>query len=339
MNAPPNATGTVTHEGVTVSSNSQTADEIRATLDIPISEPATETAEAPAADAVAAPPASEPAADQKQPQAVKPAKKDPQKRIDQVVYEREEAKREAARMKSESERQIGSLREEFQRELAELKRMARPEPPKAEPQGDPEPDPANTEKYPDGQFDRKYLKDQARWEARQEFADQQKAYSERQQADQAQRQQAERETHERTRIQKLGQRMQSAFQTNPDLQAKLETVAMTRPMWDVVIESAIPDQLLAYMADHSEEAERLSSLPPLHAFRELSRIEYQLEQAAALTGAAPAKPKTSAHPPVSPVSGSHSAPKSGEPDPATCTQEEFDAYWNAQERQSRGASR
>jgi hypothetical protein len=337
VNAPPNATGTVTHEGVTVSSNSQTADEIRTTLDIPVSEPAPETTEAPAADAVVEPPASE--SPTPQPQNTKPAKKDPQKRIDQVVYEREEAKREAARIKSESERQIGSLREEFQRELAELKRMARPqEPPKAEPQGDPEPDPTNTEKYPDGQFDRKYLKDQARWEARQEFAEQQRAHSERQQAEQAQRQQFERETHERTRIQKLGARMQSAFQANPDLQAKLETVAMSRPMWDVVIESAIPDQLLAYMADHSEDAERLSSLPPLHAFRELSRIEYQLEQAAAITGSAP-RPKTAAHPPVSPVSGSHSAPSSsGEPGP-DASYEEHKAYWNQRELEERTGRR
>jgi hypothetical protein len=340
VTVPPNATGTITHDGVTSSSNSQTSDEMRESLGItpPADTDATETfTEAPATDVAA-----EPVVETTPPaQAAKPVKKDPQKRIDQVVYEREEAKREAARIKAESQREIGSLREEMQRELAELKRMARPaqEQARPEPQGDPEPDPANTEKYPDGQFDRKYLKDQARWEARQEFAEQQRAYSERQQAEHRERQQFERQSNEQARIQKLSTRMQSAFHASPDLQAKLETVAMTRPMWDVVLESDAPDQLLAYMADHSEEAERIASLPPLHAFRALSRIEYQLESAAALTGSAPVKPKTAAHAPISPVSGSQSAPKSGPPDPKTCTQEEFDAYYNAEEKADRLAGR
>lgn len=330
---PPNVTGSVTHDGVESSSNSLTADQIRDSLGLttdPASPelPTESTPAEPVTETVTSTP-TEPA---------KPKKKDPQARIDQVVYEREEAKREAAKREADHQREIGSLREEMQRELAELRRMARPEPKTPEPQGDPEPNPEDTATYPDGQFDRKYLKDQARWEARQEFQAQQTAFQQRQQQEQSQRQQVERDQSERGRIQKLSQRMTSAFQTHPDLQAKLEGVSMTRPMWDVVMESEVPDQILAYMADHSEEAERIASLPPLHAFRALSRIEYQLESAAALTGTAPAKPTTSAHPPVSPVGGSHASPKGGPPDPNTCTQEEFDAYWNAEEK-TRGGRR
>lgn len=330
-----------------MSSNHQTADEMKAALGIEAPAEETPTSEeAPAADAVAEPPAqpsTETPAQTAKP-AVEKAKKNPQERIDKVVYEREEARREAARERAareSSERKIEELRAEWRREFETLKQdRAKPQDkPAADPNTDPEPDYTNTEVYPDGQFDRKYLKDQARWEARQEFKEQQRVASERYQAEQRERAQYERQQQEHQRITTFATKVEGVLREQPELRARIENVAMSRPMWDVVLDSNSPHQLLAYMADHPEEAARINSLPPLHAFKAMSRLEFELDQAAAVTGSAPAKPKTSAHPPVSPVSGSHAAPASGPPDPNTCTQEEFDAYWNAQEKSQRQASR
>lgn len=345
MQSPHGATGAIQHEGIQIASNTQTADEMRETLGIEAPEP-TETAEGESAPAETTAPASDPPPADAKSAVSDPPKQDLKKRerYEALDKERHDLRRENERLKAERQREqseIGTLRQEFQRELAELKRMARPaEAPKAEqPQTDAEPDPTDLTKYPDGQFDRKYLKDQARWEARQEFTSLQQQAAERYHAEQAQRQQFEREQAERSRIQNLGKKMQQAFTSQPDLQMKLETVALTRPMWDVVLESDRPDQILAYMADHPEKAEEIASLPPLHAFRALSRIEYELDAAAQITGsAAPGKPKTSAHPPVSPVSGSHSAPAGGPPGPNATVEEHF-AYYDRLEAEQRKARR
>lgn len=339
MQAPSNAVGSVTHEGVTTTSNHQTADEIRTTLGIAPADsepPASESVEAPASDAVAEPPAETAPASKPDAKPVEKSKKDPQKRIDQLTYEREEAKREVARREQEHQREIQALREDMRREFDSLRKPAQPEPTQ-EPQGDPEPDPGDVSKYPDGQFDRKYLKDQARWEARQEFQEQQRAFAESQQAEQRQRQQFESQNAEQQRLGKFAQKMQTVFAANPALQAQLENAALTRPMWDAVLESAIPDQILTHLVNTPETLDQILALPPLHAHRAMVRLEYELEKAASLTGSAPA-PKTTAHPPVTPVSGSHGAPSSGPPGP-DASYEEHKAYWNQQEQQERMARR
>ena len=344
MQAPLNATGTVTHEGVTSSSNTMTADEMRSSLGIAPAEPEVPDTpdEAPPADAVAepqpdaAPDAAKPA--QPAPEAKK-AKKDPQARIDEVVRQREETKRAAAAREAEYQRELRDTREEFRREIEALKRGSAPKPQEpakqAEPgSDDPEPDVADTSKYPDGQFDRKYLKDQARWEARQEFREQQQAQEQRYRHETQQRQQFERQQKERERIGSFAQRMEQTFAQNPDLRGQLEHAALSRPMWDAVLESAIPDQLLSHLVNTPEELNRILALEPLHAYRAMTRLEVELEKAAAVTGSAPAKPKTSAHAPISPVSGSHTAPASAEPG-LDAPYEEWAAYQNKLERESR----
>ena len=340
MQAPLNATGTVTHEGVTSSSNTMTSDEMRSSLGIAPAEaevPDTPD-EAPPADAVAEPQPDtvEPAAKPAQPaHEAKKAKKDPQARIDEVVRQREETKRAAAAREAEYQREVREMRAEFQREIAALKQPAKAQPAQTEPgTDDPEPDVADTSKYPDGQFDRKYLKDQARWEARQVFRAEQQAQEQRYRQETQQRQQFERQQKERERIGSFAQRMEQTFAANPDLRGQIENAALSRPMWDAVLESAIPDQLLSHLVNTPEELNRILALEPLHAYRAMTRLEVELEKAAAVTGSAPAKPKTSAHAPISPVSGSHSAPTSGEPG-LDAPYEEWAAYQNKLERESR----
>lgn len=344
MQAPQSATGTITHEGITISSNTQTADEMKAALGIAVEEaPASEgdvqDDAAPAADAVEAP---APAPHDSTPEATaKPqdgkSKDKKRERYEEMDRQRHEALRQAEaerKAREASERRIEELRAEWRKEFDAIKQQAKPEP-KVEPTGDPEPDYTDTSKYPDGQFDRKYLKDQARWEARQEYQSLRKQEQERAQAEQRERQQYERQQQERQRIAGFAQKVETVLKDQPELRARIENVAMTRPMWDAVIESDRPHELLAYMADHSEEAVEIAGLAPLAALRRMSRIDYSLETAATLTGSAPAKPKTSAHPPVSPVSGSHAAPASGVPGD-DASYEEWADYHNRIERESRG---
>lgn len=60
---------------------------------------------------------------------------------------------------------------------------------------------------------------------------------------------------------------------------------------------------------------------------------------AADTGSAPKRPSTNAHPPINPVVGSQPKAKTGPPDPETSSQEEYDAYWNDQEREAKRSGR
>lgn len=348
--------GTIQHEGVRYDSNTLNDAEMREVLEIPAPEaPATET---PASDqepdpepAAEAAPAEPPATKDATPATDKApkAKKNPQERIDRVVYEREEARREAAREKQareEAERRYRSDFDQLRAELEALKRGSNPNqersnPKQAQPDNaDPEP---KLEDFAD-QLDpyAAWMRASAKYDARQEFKAQQKQAQERYTQQQQEQRRQEREFHEHQRIQTWTQRMEAAFTKAPELRAQIEQMPiLPRPMMDVIVDSEIPDQILSHLLRHPEEQSRIATLHPLQQFRELSRIEYDLEKAASLiTGsAAPEKPKTSAHPPVSPVSGSHAAPKSsGEPGP-DATYEEHKAYWNAREAEERKARR
>lgn len=336
-------TGSVQHEGVRYDSNSLTPDRMREVLEIPAADAPAEPAEpAPAADpdptptpAPAETPAA-PAATETPEQLAAKGKKKPQERIDKLVYEREEAKREAARVREESQRQIQALREEMRRELETVRRPA--EPPRADAKpADPDPEPT-LDQFADQQDPyASWMRATAKWDARREFREQAKLHAEAAQVQRRQYEQHQKQTQERQRIGSWAQRMETAFTANPEMRSQIEDMpVLPRPMMDVIIDSEIPSQILQHLINHPEEQAQIMNLPPLHQYRAVSRIEYQLEQAAQLTGSAAAlKPKTTAHPPVSPVSGSHAAPvSSGEPGP-NASYEEHRAYWNTREAEER----
>jgi len=130
---------------------------------------------------------------------------------------------------------------------------------------------------------------------------------------------------------------------NPDLEAQMaaSNIEITRPMADAIIESDTPHTLIAHLLANPAEVDRIVALSPLQQFRALARLDAQLETPASsgASGSPVSKPKTAAQPPISPVSGSHPAPTGGAPDPATCSQEEWDAYYNAQEKEARKSGR
>lgn len=334
--------GSVTHEGVTYSSNTQTDDQIRASLGVETpAEPEIPAESATQADDTSATgdqpivKTDQPVSEER-PQQAKP-RKDPQARIDKITFEREEARREAARVRAESQQEIARVRAEFQAQIDALKPKEAPQ--AKQPATDAAPKLEDFADQPDPYVAWIEAKFEHRLKA--EFTSREQAAEKARQEHDTQQRQFAREQSERERLQTFGQKIAKAVEANPELQAAFDAAGdlpISRPMADALIESDAPERVMAYLAQHPEDCVRISQMPPLHAFREVTRLDARLDTAAA-PGPAPVKPKTQAHAPISPVGGSHAAPSNGPPDPKTCTQEEFDAYWNQEEQTARRAGR
>lgn len=338
--------GSVTHEGVTYSSNTNTDAQIRASLGI-AETPTSDAPAEPEIPAESATPADATSATGDQPIAKtdqqvseeRPAKrKDPQARIDKITFEREEARREAARVRQESQAEIARVRAEFQAQIDALKPKEAPAV-SAKPAADGEPKLEDYADRPDPYA--AWMRDLAKFDLKNEMTAREQAAEKQRQEHETHQRQFAREQSERERLQTFGQKIAKAVEANPELQQAFEAAGdlpISRPMADALIESDAPERVMAYLAQHTEDCVRIANLPPLHAFREITRLDARLESAAS-PGSAPAKPKTQAHAPISPVGGAHAAPSDGPPDPKTCTQEQFDAYWNQQEQTARRAAR
>lgn len=105
-------------------------------------------------------------------------------------------------------------------------------------------------------------------------------------------------------------RLDAAKGKDPALAAKLATLKDT-PLADYTAHflrtSKIGVDILAYLADHPDIAQRLPTLPPLTQAEELGKLEGQLSAAraaAASPGPAPAPKISTAKPPIKPVDGS-----------------------------------
>lgn len=225
---------------------------------------------------------------------VKPAKP----RIDELTFQREEAKREAAAAKAE--------RDEARREIETLRASKTPAGPTQDPR-DVEPDPADAAKYPDGQYDRAFIKDQARFEARAEFREQQKQARTHYEAEQRQRTIG-------TRIEKYLERVTAtepydALMTRvaPEIQALRPSHALAageRPtahtaVADALLDSDTPAALMLHLTEHPETFRRLLTLHPIQVIREIGKIEARLDTAPAGSVSAPLI--SQAKPPIKPV--------------------------------------
>ncbi len=334
-----NIAGSVTLDGVTSSSNSLTSDQIRERLDVTASTetpaPETSTPDLPDAPASDAPPVETPTPEAK-PAARKDPTKDPKTRIDKATFEREEARREAARERSERER--------VQKEFDDFRAQNTPKPQTTapvKPAGEAEP---TLDQFSD-QADpyAAYLRAMARYDLKQELATREQAALEARTKYQQEQTAKHREQAEFTRMQGFGQKLSQAFATNPDLEAQMaaSNIEITRPMADAIIESDAPHALIAHLLAHPEMVDEIVALPPLKQFRALARLDAQLESPASsgASGGPVSKPKTAAEPPISPIGGSTATPAGGPPDPKTCTQEQWNEYWDKQERDSRRAGR
>lgn len=299
----------VSHEGIEVFSNTGTEADLRAELRMPAQAEALDESDSAAADAVAKPDATA------EPEKLKA--KDAHAKIAKATWEREEAKRQADEAKAEAAR----LRDELGRYKA--KPADAEVAPETKADDDPEPQEDAFDSYA------KYVKAQARWEARQEFKEQQ-AKLDAEQREQARHQSAA------ARHEAFAGRIAQAVAKDPALKDLLAStdveIDAEGPMPDVITASAVGVELMRHFAEHPEDAARIRALPSkLAKFREMTKLETRLElraEAAPTGSASPAKPATKAQPPISPVAGSHVAVKGDGPPGDDASEDEHYAYWN-----------
>jgi hypothetical protein len=237
-------------------------------------------------------------------------KKDPQARIDHVTWEREEARREAARLKAE----LDALRAAQPATQEPPREPSRPAPQPAGDPTDPEPQEAQFDDYG------KFVKAQARWEARQEFREQSRIAAQRAFV-------AQREQRQHQRLSSYAERMAAVATADPEFFTRLHPeVANLRPtsllepgqapsplndLADEVLDSPHAALLLQHFSDHPDDLRRFQALRTRKdLLREFTKLETRVETASA--GSVPTTPVLSqAKPPIKPVG---SAPPTVEDD-------------------------
>jgi hypothetical protein len=179
---------------------------------------------------------------------------------------------------------------DYWRELAmqHLKGDGQPAQPQQAPQTQAEPAPKEEDfaSYDD------FLRATARWEVKQELA------QERQRQQEEAKQREQQQTYQQ-RVQSFQQRMQTFAAEHPDFQqvALNPSVPITDAMQEAILDSDMGPQVAYHLGQHPEEAARIARMSPYAAAREIGRIEARL--------AIPPKPKVSQAPePIRPVGGS-----------------------------------
>lgn len=188
-------------------------------------------------------------------------KKTAQDRFDELTRARREAEREA----------------EYWR--AKALESQKPPEPQAQPKQDAEPDPAD---YQFGETDARYIKDLAKYEARQELA---YAF------------QAQRQMEEQTRVLTSHQQREAEFaKANPDYERAVyrPDLPMTPAMAEAILQSDNGPAIAYTLANDPGEARRISGLNPLAQALEIGRL------GASLKGPAPQVAKTVSTAPAPP---------------------------------------
>jgi len=238
-----------------------------------------------------------------------PKKKTVQDRIDELVKQREDVKRDF-------EAQLAQQRREFEAKIAELKPA---EPVKAAP-GEPTPfDKAEdgTEKYLLGEFDPSYIRDLTRYtlEAERTQANQ------RAQVEAQQRQQQEQRAQLQT---SWNSKLQTATTEYPDLLEKGQVLvnrlgqtlepAYAQFLTDTLMEMDHGPQVLYYLSSNPDEAMKIVNSGARKATLALGRIEVRFSEAAAEKLAAKPKVSKAPTPPVARARGTNGAFISVAPD-------------------------
>jgi hypothetical protein len=270
---------------------------------IPEEEPVTPETEATAAPVDPAPPKKEARPTSKQ--------KSAKNRIDKVVWEREEARKEAASLRD----QLAALKDSTQFRpspdapadpAATPETAALPETTPAEASDqDPEPQEKQFSEY--GAF----IAAKARWAARQEVGAALQAVHQQQQYDQEQ-------GFAQQRAAQFAERVESLSANDPEFLTRIqpeilnlrpamslqegETPTGATAIADLLVDSENPHQMMEYLSSHEDDFRRISALHPMLAMRELGRIEVGL--GAAPHGSAPTPVSSQAAPPIQPVRSS-----------------------------------
>lgn len=231
----------------------------------------------------------------------KKKRNDPQARIDELT----------GKFRDEERRRI-ALEAELQTFKAPKAAIA---PPKSAIGEDAEPDPADLTKYPDGQYDRKFAEDLARWVFKQESAKSADAKQKQSVAEESDRAKTTARTTYQTRIAEV-------IAADPRfLDSLSDNVKQLRPYWmlepgeqataktelaEIVSQHPLLDRFLRYFSDNDPDLQRFATLPPGVFHREFGKLEARLE-AAPVRGSAPSAPISQAKPVIKPLTSTPSA--------------------------------
>jgi hypothetical protein len=275
-------------------------------------EPPHEEAEA---EAVNAAPTDEPTeeapAEGQEEQSANAQSKEPKKRrktakdrIDKVVWEREEARKEAA-----------LLRQELDAMKQGTPEAQPPQQPAQQPVGAPAPSADAEPKEKEYQEYGEFVAAKARWAARQEVMEAMKIA-------QSQQREAQNQAVYEDRAAAFAAKMQEGVASDPEFMAKVPSEILNlRPAMslqqgeeptgataiaDVLMDSDQPHILMEYLSSHEDDFRRISALHPMLAMREIGKLEVGL--VAAPSGSAPAPVSSQAQPPIKPVGSSSAKP-------------------------------
>ena len=285
----------ITSDGFTISSSGETADEMRAAIagNTPEPEPVPEPEPEP-----------KPAAVEPEKKTAKP-RSDPYARVKQATAEAAEAKREReqiARERDDARAEATRYREEAARIAAWA---AAPREPVASPP------PERFPSYQEMAATKPELTPEQWLDARDEWRDAKKAETEG-------RRRAE-ESHQQ-RVGTFRSKITAVETAEPGFWAGLGgfTASLVparelppgaqltgrNAIADVIIDSDAPDKLLRHFRDDPADFQRISTLHPMLAIRELGKLEARLDAASSTGPASKAPVISQAKPPLKPVSGS-----------------------------------
>lgn len=210
-----------------------------------------------------------------------------------------------ARTVSKRQQQINDYERRIAEQTAEIARLKSTAPavptPRAEPRAveDPEPNPADTTKYPNGEYDAKYIKDLAAHAVRTERAEWQKTERDRTQRESlAQHQQQRRQGYEQRILAHLEAEPGFLEGLNEEVRA-LRPVAALQPNEQATGYTAIAEEIMAselavpmlkHFSAHPKELHRIAALMPWDLAREMGKLTASLERPSAPP---PPKPVTS----------------------------------------------
>lgn len=160
--------------------------------------------------------------------------------------------------------------------------------------GDPEPDPGDTAKYPEGQFDRAFIRDMGRWAARQET-------NERFKAKDTEQATAAQQAHNQQRITQWQETLPEARKRYTDFDEVIGRVPDDPTIVRMMTGSPVGNDVVYVLGTQPEAMEAYRRAPNHDSrLRLLHHIEAQLIQAQR-GQAKPVPSKTNAPPPTNPV--------------------------------------
>lgn len=160
-----------------------------------------------------------------------------------------------------------------------------------------------------------FLRATARWEVKQELA------QERQRQQEEAKRTRQQETHQQ-RVQSFQQRAAEFAAEHPDFQAVITnpSLPVTEAMNEAILDSDMGPQVAYHLGQHPDEAARIAQLSPYAAAREIGKLEHRLSM--------PPKPTVSQAPdPLKPVGGSGESRQKSSDDMSTA---EWMAWRNKQ---------